>query len=197
MTEQKEAISCIFPHSDEEFGVTKEGEWTKEERISFNRGALRGYLSDILPNRGYAYHYAVHYEMTDDNEDKVKATWRDHRMLFPVPNHLLTNDSRVYFFYKWEIVGDGIVEKVLYNNPDSEYSGNWNPEMYPLIVKFKRNSIRIYPHDSISKSVMKRALTAKTMKTLPMGYPILSDTEEHALRKEVNAAVKTYSSEFI
>jgi hypothetical protein len=90
-----------------EFGVTVKSEWTVEERISYHRGALRGYLSDILPNREYANHYAVRYEMTDDNEYKVNATWRDHRMLFPVPNHIIASDSRVYFFYKWEIVGDG------------------------------------------------------------------------------------------
>lgn len=94
----------------------------------------------------------------------------------------------------WET---GVVEKIIYNVPDSEYSENWDPKLYPLIVKFKKNSIRIYPHDSISKSVMKRALTEKTMRTLPMGYPVLSGAEEHALRNEINAAVKAYSSKFI
>ena len=61
MTEQEDAISCIFPHADVEFDVTNGKKWTKDERLSYKRGALRGYLSDILPNRKYAYHYAIHF----------------------------------------------------------------------------------------------------------------------------------------
>ena len=63
----EEAVSCIFPHSDLEFGVTSSEKWTEEEKISYNRGALRAYLTDILPNRKYAYHYAIHYEMNKEN----------------------------------------------------------------------------------------------------------------------------------
>lgn len=197
MAEEK-AVACIFPHSDIEFGVTDEGNWTEKEQISYNRGALRGFLTDILPNRKYAYHYAIHYEMNKDNKDKIEATWEDHsKMLFPIPNHLLAKGSRVYFFYKWEIVGDAIIDKVIYNDPTSEFSKDWKPETYPIIVKFKKGSVRIFPNDSISKEVMKKALTEKTIKTLPPGYPVLTDTEERKLQKEIVNAVKAYSSEFL
>ena len=197
MPEQNKPISCIFPHSDIEFGVTEEGDWTDEEKKSFNRGALRGYLSDIFPNRQYDNHYAVHYEMTDKNKGRVKAALKDHKMLFPVPNHLLTENSRVYFFYKWEVVGDAIVDKVIYNDTDPEYSKKWEPELYPLIVKFKKCSIRVYPNGSISKGVMAKTLTEKTMRALPMGYPVLSDVENQTLQNEVKAAVKGYSVKFL
>ena len=197
MVEEK-AISCIFPHSDKEFGVTDCEEWTEEEKISYNRGALRAYLTDILPNKKYAYHYSIHYEMNKENKEKIKATWEDHsKMLFPIPNHLLTKDSRVYFFYKWEIVGDALVDKVIYNDPKSEFSEDWDPEIYPIIVKFKKGSIRIFPNESISKEVMKKVLTEKTNRTLPPGYPILTDSEERNLQKEIVTAVKAYSSEFL
>lgn len=197
MVEEK-AISCIFPHSDKEFGVTDKGVWTENERVSYNRGALRGFLTDILPNRKYAYHYAIHYEMNKGNKERIKATWEDHsKMLFPIPNHLLTKDSRVYFFYKWEIVGDALVDKVIYNDPKSEFSEDWDPEIYPIIVKFKKGSIRIFPNESISKEVMKKVLTEKTNRTLPPGYPILTDSEERNLQKEIVTAVKAYSSEFL
>ena len=197
MAEEK-AVSCIFPHSDKEFGVTDKGVWTENERVSYNRGALRGFLTDILPNRKYAYHYAIHYEMNKGNKERIEATWEDHsKMLFPIPNHLLTKDSRVYFFYKWEIVGDALVDKVIYNDPKSEFSEDWDPEIYPIIVKFKKGSIRIFPNESISKEVMKKVLTEKTNRTLPPGYPILTDSEERNLQKEIVTAVKAYSSEFL
>ena len=194
----EKAISCIFPHSDIEFGVTIEGNWTKEEKKSFNRGALRGFLSDILPNSKYDYHYAIRREMNKGNKERIMATWNDHnKMLFPIPNHLLSKGTRVYFFYKWEIVGDALVENVIYNDPTSEFSDRWNPEIYPIIVKFKKGSVRVFPNDSISKVVMKKALTEKTIKTLPPGYPVLSDTEERKLQKEIVNAVKAYSSAFL
>ena len=197
MAEEK-AVSCIFPHSDKEFGVTDCEEWTEEEKISYNRGALRAYLTDILPNKKYAYHYAIHYEMNKENKEKIKATWEDHsKMLFPIPNHLLTTGTRVYFFYKWEIVGDAIIDKVIYNDPTSEFSDTWEPETYPIIVKFKKGSVRVFPNNSLSKEVMKRALTEKTIKTLPPGYPVLTDTEERKLQKETIDSVKTYSSVFL
>ena len=197
MAEEK-AVSCIFPHSDIEFGVTDKGDWTENERVSYNRGALRGFLTDILPNRKYAYHYGIHYKMDKGNKNKIEATWADHsKMLFPVPNHLLSKGTRVYFFYKWEIVGDSLVEKVIYNDPTSDFSDRWDPEIYPIIVKFKKGSVRVFPNDSISKVVMKKALTEKTIKTLPPGYPVLSDTEERKLQKEIVNAVKSYSSEFL
>lgn len=194
----EKAISCIFPHSDIEFGVTNSEEWTEEEKISYNRGALRAYLTDILPNRKYANHYAIHYEMNKENKEKIKATWEDHsKMLFPIPNHLLTTGTRVYFLYKWEIVGDAIIDKVIYNDPTSEFSDTWEPETYPIIVKFKKGSVRVFPNNSLSKEVMKRALTEKTIKTLPPGYPVLTDTEERKLQKEIIDSVKTYSSVFL
>ena len=197
MVEEK-AVSCIFPHSDIEFGVTDSEKWTEEEKISYNRGALRAYLTDILPNKKYAYHYAIHYEMNKENKEKIKATWEDHsKMLFPIPNHLLTTGTRVYFFYKWEIVGDAIIDKVIYNDPTSEFSDTWEPETYPIIVKFKKGSVRVFPNNSVSKEVMKRALTEKTIKTLPPGYPVLTDTEERKLQKETIDSVKTYSSVFL
>ena len=59
MAEEK-AVSCIFPHSDIEFGVTDKGDWTENERVSYNRGALRGSLTDILPNRKYATLLELH-----------------------------------------------------------------------------------------------------------------------------------------
>ena len=73
MAEEK-AVSCIFPHSDIEFGVTDKGDWTENERVSYNRGALRGFLTDILPKRKYPYHYAIHYEMNKKNKKKIEAT---------------------------------------------------------------------------------------------------------------------------
>ena len=197
MAEEK-AVSCIFPHSDIEFGVTEKGKWTEKERVSYNRGALRGFLTDILPNRKYAYHYGIHYKMDKGNKMKIEATWADHsKMLFPVPNHLLSKGTMVYFFYKWEIVGDALVEKVIYNDPTSDFSDHWDPEIYPIIVKFKKGSVRVFPNDSISKVVMQKALTEKTIKTLPPGYPVLSDTEERKLQKEIVGAVKAYSSMFL
>lgn len=193
-----EKVSCIFPHSDIEFGVTNSEEWTDEEKISYNRGALRGFLSDILPNRDYEYHYAIHYEMKENNKEKIVSTWDDHsKMLFPIPNHLLTKGSRVYFFYKWEIVGDAVIDKVIYNDPTSEFSKVWDPKIYPIIVKFKNNSVRIFPHDSISKGVMKKVLTEKTINALPPGYPVLTNAEEEKLQKEISKAVKTYSAMFL
>lgn len=198
MIKQQGPISCIFPHADMEFDVTNGGKWTKEERESYKKGALRGYLSDILPKRKYTYHYAIHYEMDKGNKKKIEATWADHsKMLFPVPNHLLSKGTRVYFFYKWEIVGDALVEKVIYNDPTSEFSDHWDPEIYPIIVKFKKGSVRIFPNYSITKVVMKKALTEKTIKTLPPGYPVLSDTEERKLQKEIVNAIKAYSSAFL
>lgn len=197
MVEQEEKISCIFPHSDMEFGVTNGDDWTKEYEVSFNRSALRGYLSDILPKRSHPYYYGIHYEMTEENKDKVETTWKNHGMLFPIPNHKLTKDSRVYFFYKWEIVGDALVDKIIYNEHNSEFSQEWDPKVYPIIVKFQKDSIRIFPHDSISKEVMEKVLTEKTMKTLPMGYPILTNEEEKNLQDEIVKAVRNYSSKFI
>ena len=197
MTEQEDAISCIFPHADVEFDVTNGKKWTKDERLSYKRGALRGYLSDILPNRKYAYHYAIHYETNKSNKARIEATREDHsKMLFPVSNHVLTNGTRVYFFYKWEIVGDAFVDKVIYNKPGSKYSSRWEPEIYPIIVKFKTKSIRIFPQGSISKEVMKRALAEKTINALPRFYPTLTDIEERKLQKEIVNAVKVYSSKF-
>ena len=188
MVEEK-AVSCIFPHSDIEFRVTTDGNWAEREQICHNKEALRGFLTDILP-RKYAYHYAIHYEMNKGNKERIEATWEDHsKMLFPVPNHLLTKDSRVYFFYKWEIVGDALVDKVIYNDPKSEFSEDWDPEIYPIIVKFKKGSIRIFPNESISKEVMKKVLTEKTNRTLPPGYPILTDAEERKLQKEIVTAI--------
>ena len=98
---------------------------------------------------------------------------------------------------KLEIVGDALVEKVIYNDPISDFSGHWDPKIYPIIVKFKKGSVRVFPNDSISKVVMKKALTEKTIKTLPPGYPVLSDTEERKLQKEIVNAVKAYSSVFL
>ena len=116
-----------------EFGVTTDRKWTEKEKKSFNRGALRGFLSDILPEREYAYHYAIHYKMTAKNKDKINATWEDHnKMLFPIPNHLMAEGTRVYFFYKNEIVGDAIIEKVIYNDHESELSDEWDPEIYKI-----------------------------------------------------------------
>ena len=136
--------------------------------------------------------------MNKENKEKIKATWEDHsKMLFPIPNHLLTTGTRVYFFYKWEIVGDAIIDKVIYNDPTSEFSDTWEPETYPIIVKFKKGSVRVFPNNSVSKEVMKRALTEKTIKTLPPGYPVLTDTEERKLQKETIDSVKTYSSVFL
>jgi hypothetical protein len=195
---EEKAVSCIFPHSDKEFGVTNEGDWTTDERVSYNRGALRGFLSDILPNRKYAYHYAIHYEMNKRNKEDIKATWEDHsKMLFPIPNHLLAKGTRVYFFYKWEIVGDGLLDKVIYNDPTSEFSKHWDPETYPIIVKFKKGSVRVFPNDSISKEVMMKALSEKTIRSLPASYPVLTDLEERKLQKEIVNAVKVYSSAFL
>ena len=160
--------SFYFSNRKIEFGVTEKGEWTEKERVSYNRGALRGFLTDILPNRKYANHYAIHYEMDKGNKKKIEATWADHsKMLFPVPNHLLSKGTRVYFFYKWEIVGDALVEKVTYNDPTSDFSNHWDPEIYQIIVKFKKGSVRVFTNDSISKVVMKKAPTEKTIKTLP------------------------------
>ena len=194
---EQEAVACIFPHSDIEFGVTNEGDWTKKEQVSYNRGALRGFLSDILPNRKYANHYGIHYKMNKDNKEKIEATWKDHsKMLFPIPNHLLAKGTRVYFFYKWEIVGDALLDKVIYNDPTSEFSNDWDPETYPIIAKFKGGSVRVFPNDSISKEVMKRALTQKTINSLSRYYPTLTDTEERKLQKEIVNAVKVYSSKF-
>lgn len=83
MTKQQEAISCIFPHADVEFDVTNGKKWTKDERLSYKKGALRGYLSEILPNRKYAYHYALHYKMTKGNKKRIEAAWEDHsEMIF-------------------------------------------------------------------------------------------------------------------
>ena len=42
MAEEK-VVSCIFPHSDIVFGVTDNGNWTENEKVSYNRGALRGF----------------------------------------------------------------------------------------------------------------------------------------------------------
>ena len=197
MVEEK-AISCIFPHSDMEFGVTTDRKWTEKEKKSFNRGALRGFLSDILPEREYAYHYAIHYKMTAKNKDKINATWEDHnKMLFPIPNHLMAEGTRVYFFYKNEIVGDAIIEKVIYNDHESELSDQLIPEIYPIIVKFKKGSVRVFPNNSISEKVMKRALTDKTNKTLPLGYPVLTDVEDQKLQKEIANVVKSYSMAFM
>lgn len=193
----EKAVSCIFPHSDIEFGAKYSLRWTDEEKISFNKGALRAYLTDILPNRKYAYHYAIHYEMNKRNKEKIKAAWEDHnKRLFPIPNHLLANGTRIYFFYKWEIVGDAILEEVIFNEPTSELSDTWEPETYPIILKLKSESIRIFPNNSISKEVMKKTLTEKTIKTLPRGYPILTEIEEKKLQKEIIDSVIAYSSLF-
>ena len=136
--------------------------------------------------------------MDEKNKKKIEATWADHsKMLFPVSNHLLTKSTRVYFFYKGEIVGDGFVDEVIYNKPGSKYSSRWVPEKYPIIVKFKAQSIRVFPQGSISKKVMMKALAEKTINSLPRFYPALTDAEEQKLQKEIVNAVKIYSSAFL
>ena len=44
---------------------------------------------------------------------------------------------------------------------------------------------------------MKRALTDKTNKTLPLGYPVLTDVEDQKLQKEIANVVKSYSMAFM
>ena len=69
--------------------------------------------------------------------------------------------------------------------------------MYPIIVKFKTKSIRVFPEGSISKEVMIRALAEKTINSLPRFYPTLTDTEDRKLQKEIVNAIKAYSSAFL
>jgi len=109
----------------------------------------------------------------------------------------MAKGTRVYFFYKNEIVGDAIIEKVIYNDHESELSDEWDPEIYPIIVKFKKGSVRVFPNNSISEKVMKRVLTDKTNKTLPIGYPVLTDVEDQKLQKEIANVVKSYSMAFM
>lgn len=196
MTKNSNSGSFIFPHSDKEFGMTSNSDWPETEKVNFNRGALRGFLTDILPNRDYAYHYAIHYEMDDDNQKLIENTWKSHVRLFPVPNHLINKGSRIYFFYKWEIVGNALVEELIYNVPHSEYNEVWNPRIYPLIVKFRRDSIRLFPSNSINKEVMRTALTPRTLRSLPMFYLDLTEDENQKLQDAVEVAVSAYLSLF-